>query len=268
LGTAFRRLLNDDGIPLFRDDLDLTRPSDIPNVLSAVDPDAVVNCAAYTNVDQAEEEEELATTVNGTAVGVISEWCVLHGRPLLTFSTDYVFDGQSDSSYLESSPTDPINAYGRSKLVGEELLAGSGALVVRTSWVISGSHPNFVATMLKLAGEGKTLRVVDDQIGCPTITADLAKTSYEALRSGAIGLLHVTNQGPTTWFDLARAAIESAGLDPALVTPCSTDEYPTKARRPAYSVLGSERLGGLGIEPPPRWESSLPGVVQELRTWL
>lgn len=228
----------------------------------------MVNCAAYTKVDQAEDEEDLATKINGTAVGVLSEWCALYGRPLLTFSTDYVFDGQSDSPYLESAPTDPINAYGRSKLVGEELLAGSGALVVRTSWVISGSHRNFVATMLRLAREGGRLRVVDDQVGCPTIATDLAKTAYEALRSGVTGLLHVTNQGPATWFDLACAAIERAGLNPGVVTPCSTDEYPTKAKRPAYSVLASERLGPLGIESPQPWEVSLPGVVEELMTWL
>jgi dTDP-4-dehydrorhamnose reductase len=261
-------LLDQQAVSLFREDLDLSRTFDIANILGEVDPEAVVNCAAYTKVDQAEDEEELATTVNGTAVGILSEWCDLHRRPLLTFSTDYVFDGRADTPYLESSPTDPVNAYGRSKLVGEELAAGADALVVRTSWVISGSHPNFVATMLRLAGEGEHLRVVDDQIGCPTIAMDLAQTSYEALQLGATGLLHVTNQGPTSWYQLARASIETAGLDPAVITPCTTDEYPTRAKRPAYSVLASERLGELGIEPPPRWEASLPGVVEEITTWL
>ncbi|MGB8361858.1 MAG: dTDP-4-dehydrorhamnose reductase [Acidimicrobiia bacterium] len=261
-------MLDGDCIALFRQVLDIGQTAAIPATLDQVDPEAVINCAAYTKVDQAEDEEELATTVNGTAVGILAEWCARRGRPLLTFSTDYVFDGQSDTPYLESSPTDPVNAYGRSKLVGEQTAVGSGALVVRTSWVISGSHQNFVATMLRLAGEGKNLRVVDDQFGCPTIARDLAVTSHQALRTGAQGLLHVTNQGPTTWFQLARAAVDLAGLDPALVTPCPTDAYPTKARRPAYSVLASERAAGLGVELPPHWETSLPDVVSEIRTWL
>ena len=268
MGTAFRRLLDDGCISLFREDLDLSRPESIPAVLERVGPDAVINCAAYTKVDQAEDEEELATAVNGTAVGALAEWCARRRRPLLTFSTDYVFDGEADTPYLESSPTDPVNAYGRSKLVGEKSAVEAGALVVRTSWVISGSHPNFVATMLRLAGEGRDLRVVDDQVGCPTIAHDLAVTSLEAFRAGATGLLHVTNQGPTTWFRLARASVELAGFDPGLINPCSTAEYPTKATRPAYSVLASERAAGLGVELPPPWETSLPDVVSEIKTWL
>ncbi len=143
----------------------------------------------------------------------------------------------------------------------------SRRLVVRSSWVISGSHPNFVATMIRLAGQ-RQLNVVDDQHGCPTVCADLAHTALEAMESGISGVLHVTNQGPTTWYELAKSAVAEAGLDPGVVTPCPTSEYPTEAARPAYSVLGSERLESSGVTRPPHWRESLPGVVAEIKTWI
>jgi dTDP-4-dehydrorhamnose reductase len=267
LGTAFVRLLRDDAIPITRSDLDLLDTSSIGPVLDDLGPDAVVNCAAYTQVDKAESEEDLATHINGDAVGVMADWAEVNHVPFLTFSTDYVFRGDSSSPYLESSPTDPINAYGRSKLEGERLAMTHGGLVVRTSWVISGSHPNFVATMVRLAAQ-RELRVVDDQRGCPTVCADLAVASLQALRSGLRGMLHITNAGPTTWFELARAAAMEAGLDPEMISPCSTAEYPTEAARPAFSVLGSERLEASGIARPPHWRESLPQVVAEIKTWI
>lgn len=267
LGTAFCRLLGDQALAVHRDRLDLGRPERIPAFLEELAPEAVVNCAAYTKVDDAENEERLATRINTEAVGAMARWAGEAGRPFLTFSTDYVFNGEATSPYVESHETDPINAYGRSKLGGERLTVEAGGLVVRTSWVISGSHPNFAATMIRLAPE-RALKVVDDQIGCPTVAQDLARGSYEALRSNVAGLLHLVNQGPTTWFGLARAAVREAGLDPALISPCSTEEYPTPAKRPAYSVLGSERLDPSGLEPLPAWEESLPELVSELKTWI
>jgi dTDP-4-dehydrorhamnose reductase len=261
------RLLGDEALPVTRADLDLTKIEAIPGFLDDLAPQAVINCAAYTKVDLAEREEELATRINSDAVGVMAEWSALRNRPLLTFSTDYVFNGESSTPYVESSPTDPVNAYGRSKLRGEELAIEADALLVRTSWVISGSHPNFVATMLRLAEE-RALQVVDDQHGCPTICADLAPVTAEALRSGVTGLLHVTNQGPTTWFELARATIAEAGLNPELVSACTTADFPTEAPRPAYSVLDSERILRLGLDRLPPWRESLPAVVAEIRTWL
>ncbi|MGH8874815.1 MAG: dTDP-4-dehydrorhamnose reductase [Acidimicrobiia bacterium] len=261
LGTAFRRLLPE-AAHLTRRHLDLGDPGSVGEALAGHRPELVINCAAYTAVDRAEDEEEAATVVNGEAVGAMAEWCASHHSKLVTFSTDYVFDGSGNRPYLESDPTDPINAYGRSKRLGEELVlaAHPDALVVRTSWVISGTHPNFVATMLRLAPE-RVLTVVDDQRGCPTVAADLAAATLRALEVGASGLLHLTNQGPTTWLGLARAALELAGIDPERVQPCATADYPTKARRPAYSVLGSERLEVLGIEPLPPWKATLPHLV-------
>jgi dTDP-4-dehydrorhamnose reductase len=227
----------------------------------------VINCAAYTAVDRAEEEEDLATSINSTAVAVLAEWAAGRSRPFLSFSTDYVFDGLADQPYVEASPTNPVNAYGRSKLPGETLAVSHGALVVRTSWVISGSHPNFVATILRKARE-QDLHVVDDQRGCPTVAADLARASYDALRSGVTGLLHLTNEGETTWYELARTSVGLAGLDPSRISSCATEDYPTPARRPAYSVLASERLEDLGLEPLPHWRTSIWDVVDELKTWI
>lgn len=264
LGTAFRTLLPDATF-LTRSHLDLSRPESIPEVLDRLGPELVLNCAAYTAVDRAEEEEDLATAVNGRSVGEMARWCAGHGARFVTYSTDYVFDGTAVEPYVESSATDPVNAYGRSKLVGEQatLEAGGEALVVRTSWVISGTHPNFVATMLRLAPE-RELRVVDDQWGCPTIAPDLARATLDALDGGATGILHLTNTGPTTWYRLAREALRRAGIPDGRLTPCTTADYPTPAARPAYSVLGSERRSELGIPDLPEWQRSLDGVVRGL----
>jgi dTDP-4-dehydrorhamnose reductase len=264
MGTAFRTLLPGARY-VGRTELDLTRTGEIAGFLADARPSGIVNCAAYTAVDDAEDHERLATAVNGEAVGVMAAFAAERAIPFVTFSTDYVFRGDAVEPYLESSPTDPVNAYGRSKLAGERaaLNAHPGALVVRTSWVISGTHPNFVATMLRLAPE-RTLSVVADQHGCPTIADDLARAALEAMRRGVTGILHLTNEGPTTWYELARAAVSEAGIDPDRVRPCTTAEYPTQAARPSYSVLGSERRDGLGLEPLPHWRASLPGVVAGL----
>jgi dTDP-4-dehydrorhamnose reductase len=267
VGTAFTTVIPDATF-LTRADLDLatTTPEQVARLFTDLRPSLVVNCAAYTAVDRAEEEPELATRVNGEAVGWLAAGAAEAGARFVTYSTDYVFAGTGTRPYLESDPVDPVNAYGRSKLAGERaaLDAGGEALVVRTSWVISATHPNFVATMLRRAAAGQPSRVVDDQRGCPTVAADLARATLDAVEAGASGLLHLTNQGETTWYRLASAAVEQAGLDPGLVTPCPTSDYPTPARRPAYSVLGSERRSGFGLAPIPEWHLSLPAVVSGL----
>ena len=268
VGTAFRAVLPDARF-LTRADLDLSDLTAIPTVLRTLAPTLVVNCAAYTAVDRAEAEIEQAELVNGRAVGVMAEVTAELGAQFVTYSTDYVFSGNGTRPYVESDPTDPVNAYGRSKALGERLAleANPRALVIRTSWVISGTHPNFVATMLRLSRE-RPLRVVDDQLGCPTVASDLAVATAAAIEKRASGLLHLTNQGPTTWFGLARRAVELAGIDPERIQPCATADYPTPARRPAYTVLGSERRDVLGVEPLPPWEESLPKVVEQILTWL
>lgn len=265
LGTAFRRVVPE---ARFVDlgDFDLTRGDLLVEALAGMRPEAIINCAAFTAVDRAEQEEARATEVNGTAVGVMAAYAAVQVIPFLTFSTDYVFPGDGTSPYLESSPTAPLNAYGRSKLAGERAALGicPDALVVRTSWLVSGTHPNFVATVLRLAAD-REVKVVDDQWGCPTMVDDLAPAAWAALQAGVTGVLHLTNSGETTWFRFARAAVALAGLDPGRIVPCTTAEYPTAARRPGYSVLGSERRGPLGLADLPPWEESLPAVVEGLR---
>jgi dTDP-4-dehydrorhamnose reductase len=264
LGTAFRKVLPDatliDIAELDLTDLDLVREA-----LEEMAPAGIVNCAAYTAVDRAEEDEALATLINGEVVRVMAEYTARAGVPFLTFSTDYVFPGDASEPYLESHPTDPINAYGRSKLAGEQaaLAANPDALVVRTSWLVSGTHPNFIATMLRLAPE-RELTVVADQVGCPTMADDLAPAAWRAIEAGGRGILHLTNSGPTTWHEFASEAVRLGGIDPGRIKPCTTADYPTPARRPAYSVLGSERRGPLGLGDLPHWRDSLPAVVEGL----
>jgi dTDP-4-dehydrorhamnose reductase len=264
VGTALRAVLDEVIAPSRSEvDLETTGFDGLKRLVEETRPDVIVNCAAYTAVDRAEDEPSLADTVNGRAVGTLAEVAARAGVPLVTYSTDYVFDGAASGPYLESSPTNPVNAYGRSKLLGEELALSSNprALVIRTSWVISRTHPNFVSTMLRLAREGREIKVVDDQRGCPTLADHLAAATVQAVARDASGLLHITNQGETTWFELALAAITDAGLDPTLISPCSTSEYPTKAVRPAYSVLGSERTGALGLPALPQWRDALNSIL-------
>lgn len=263
LGSAITRVLGTRALELTRDDIDLADPSRIPLVLDGLRPSGLINCAAYTNVDGAENNEDLATVVNGAAVAVMARWAADRGRRFLTFSTDYVFDGDASSPYTESSPTGPINAYGRSKLEGELAALAAGALVVRTSWLLSGSHPNFVANIIRTARE-RPVQVVTDQTGCPSIANDVALKSWEAMELGVTGLLHVTNEGSASWFDLAREALILARIAPEQVRPCTSSDFPSAARRPAYSVMISERFDEIGLSPLPHWTESLGDVVGDI----
>lgn len=264
LGTALRPLLArraDVATPL-RARLDLDDPGGVAETLDHLRPEVVVNVGGWTAVDDAEEHEDAATRANGESVGVMAEWVAAHGGWLLTMSTDYVFDGRGDQPLLEDHPTDPVNAYGRSKLVGEQAALATGrALVVRTSWLVSATHPNFVATMLSLLERGIDPRVVDDQTGCPTVAVDLAEAIDHLVRRRPTGIVHVTNRGETTWFGLAREAARLAGHDPERISPCGTQEYPTPAQRPAWSVLGSTRRQELGLARPRPWQQALVDVV-------
>jgi dTDP-4-dehydrorhamnose reductase len=245
-----------------RSELDLAQPETLPPAVAALSPEAIINCAAYTAVDAAEDDEETATIVNGRAVGVLAELAAERGIPFVTFSTDYVFDGTATTPYVESSPPNPINAYGRSKLAGERAALGANpdALVIRSSWVFSATHRNFVTTVLERAAAG-VIEVVDDQWGTPTSAGDLAAAALQAMGSGASGILHITNQGVTTWFEFARTACELAGIDSAQVRATTTASYPTPARRPRYSVLGTERADALGFAPLRPWQDALAATL-------
>lgn len=266
LGTAFTSLIGPaDALCAARSDLDLADGDRIEPFLREHRPEIVINCAAYTAVDRAEREPNLAAAINTEAVRRLSEAATDCGFRFVTFSTDYVFDGSLERPYVESDTPNPVNVYGRTKLEGEQhaLATHPSALVIRTSWVISATHRSFVTAMVRLA-TGKGGRVVDDQHGRPTIASDLAAATLDAIDRGASGLLHLTNGGETTWFDLARTVVRLAGLDPMKIRPCTTDEYPTPARRPRNSILASERISQLGIAPLPDHRSSLPGVIDGL----
>ena len=265
LGTAFLRLLGDQASAVTRDQLDLGDLAQIESWVGSTGPELVINCAAYTAVDAAEDDTATAKLVNATAVGRLAEATARHGAGLVTFSTDYVFDGRKEGGYVESDPTHPQNVYGSTKLEGERLALRhhAHALVIRTSWVLSGTHRNFASTMLDLIAKGQ-VRVVDDQKGHPTLVDDLAAGTMQAVGRGASGLLHMANQGVTTWYGLAREIAEIARLDPDRVTPISTEEFPRPAVRPRNSVLNSERLEPLGIPPLAHYRPSLERVVGHL----
>ncbi len=265
LGSAFRRRLGDSARYLEQDDLDLTDVATIRPTIEDLSPTLVINCAAYTAVDEAEEDEETARLVNATAVGAMAEVSNDIGASLVTFSTDYVFDGTSERPYVESDETKPINAYGRTKLEGEQLALGASpqTLVIRTSWLLSGTHPNFAATMLRLIAAGP-VQVVDDQRGHPTFVDDLVAATLDALEAGATGVLHLANRGTTTWYGLAREIADLAGLDAGRVHPVGTDAFPRPALRPANSVLDSVRFDEFGLAPLPDYHESLDQAVAQL----
>lgn len=241
-------------IPWDKADLDITRREQVLEKISQEKPDAIINAAAYTAVDQCESQEDLATRVNGDAVGYLAEAARTLGIPIVHYSTDYVFAGDLSLGYSEDAPRKPLNAYGRSKAVGEERLEKSGSkyYLIRTSWLYGRQGKNFVDTMLRLADEKTELRVVNDQRGKPTYAADLARATLGILTaSRPFGIYHVTNEGETTWFDFAVRILKAAGKQTPVV-PVSSKEYPTPAKRPMFSSLINTKL------PPMRlWEEAL-----------
>ena len=246
--------------------IDITQPTSVAAALDSVAPDVVVNAAAYTAVDAAEEHEATALQVNGVGPGVLAAGVSQRpGCQLVHISTDYVFDGSARTPYAEDAPTNPASAYGRTKAVGEEEVLTAlpdRGYVVRTAWLYGANGANFVKTMLRLAGERETLAVVDDQRGQPTWSHDLAEQIVALVDAEApAGIYHGTSSGETTWFDFTREIFRLAGLDPDRVQPTTTDKFPRPAPRPAYSVLGHERWVQVGIAPIRDWQ---PALVEAL----
>jgi len=246
-----------------RDRVDLAQPS----TLSSGVPEgtgAVINCSGWTNVDLAESNEVEATQLNGHGVGALAERCREVGAVLVHYSTDYVFSGDATAPYAVDHPRAPLNAYGRSKALGEQLLEASGAryVLIRTSWVYAPWGKNFVRTILGAAQKRPVLRVVNDQRGRPSSAEQLAENSLRLLEAGGLGTFHLSDAGQCTWFDFASRAIARAGLT-CQVDPCSSAEYPSPARRPSYSVLDLSRAEAL-IGPCRSWQDSLDAVVPRL----
>ena len=241
--------------------LDLGRPEAIQSVVAEVKPDVVINCGAYTQVDRCESEAELAMRINGTAVGWLADACEAQGVLLIQISTDYVFDGTNTRPYREDDPTNPMSVYGHTKLEGERQAARcTRHLIARTSWLYDAWGKNFLNTMLNAAAQGRALRVVDDQVGAPTTCRALARQLKVAAEQNWQGIVHTTCQGETTWHGFAKAIFAAKGIYVDL-NPCTSAEYLTPARRPAYSVLDGARRRSLGTDLMPDWKDALAEVI-------
>ena len=252
---------------------DFDQPDSLPALLERVRPSVVVNAAAYTAVDRAEQEPEAAFRANAQAPGVIARWCAAHAVPLVHYSTDYVFDGQGARPYREEEPTAPLGVYGTSKRDGEDAVRAAGGrhLIFRTAWVYASHGANFLRTMLRVGAERDELRVVADQIGTPTPAALIADITAQALQhpAGLSGTWHLTAAGQTSWHGFAEAIFAEALAAGVLtkvprVEAIASSEYPTPAKRPAWSVLNNRKLQqDFGIVLP-QWQQGVKRVIAEL----
>lgn len=253
---------------LDRNELDLAKPEAFESIFKQYKPAFFINAGAYTGVDRAESEKELAMAVNGIAPGKIASLCNSYQTRLIHISTDYVFDGNGTSPYRADQPTSPLNYYGETKLKGEQAaLAGSpSTVIIRTAWVYSAYGHNFVKTMLRLMDERSSINVVSDQVGAPTYARDLAVAIMDIVEQGAshTGIYHFSNEGKISWYDFAMAIRDLAGLS-CEVKAISTKDFPTPAKRPAYSVLDkSSLIRDYGIQPR-EWKTALQECLSYLR---
>ncbi len=294
VGAELARMLPEIGdvVAVDRQQLDLAHPDQIRRIVRDIRPEVIVNAAAYTPVDLAEREESIAQAINTDAPGVMAEEARKIGAALVHYSTDYVFDGAKTTPYSETDPTNPINAYGRTKLGGEHAIRATGVphLILRTQWVYGNRGKNFLLTILRLASEREELRVVNDQFGAPTWSHEIARATAsilgKSLRSdtGAqpleevSGTYNMTAAGQTNWHEFAVAILDGtlrapreswlrAGGGKALlarrIVPIKTQDYPTPARRPAYSVLSTRRLAETFAVQLPEWRAQLDSVLAE-----
>ncbi|MEH1015139.1 dTDP-4-dehydrorhamnose reductase [Micromonospora sp. CPCC 206060] len=275
LGRDLVAILTATGRPITaagRRRLDITDPDAVRAAVQG--HELVINAAAWTDVDGAEQQETTATRVNGTGVAHLAESCAATGARLMHVSTDYVFAGDATEPYPEHAPTAPVNAYGRSKLAGERAVLArlpEHGYVVRTAWLYATHGRNFVRTVLRLAAEREHLDVVDDQVGQPTwsylLAGRLVELAGAAVASRApAGIYHGTCTGQTSWYGLARAVFTLAGLDPERIRPVGSDRFPRPARRPAYSVLAHQRWAAAGLPPLPHWQDALTAALTDRRS--
>lgn len=279
VGRALRQLLPQSEMLVApdRDALNLANPDNIRSTVRDCRPTLIINAAAYTAVDRAENEADLAMAVNGVAPGILAEEAKQLNATLVHYSTDYVFDGSKSGAYTESDIPNPLSVYGKTKLAGEQAVRAVGAAhyILRTSWVYAAEGANFVNTILRLARERPELRIVDDQTGAPTWARAIAVMTLQMLNAGRDnanpqhGLYHLTASGAVTWCGFARAILDEAqkisGAVPPKLTPITTADYPLPARRPANSRLDTTRLTStFGITPAP-WQTMLAECMQEKR---
>lgn len=245
-------------------EMDITRPEQCLEQIQDFRPDAVINAAALTKVDYCESNEREAFLVNGEGAGNLAKAAAECGALLVHYSTDYVFDGQKMGAYLEEDAPNPQSVYGKSKLLGEELVRRqcSDHLILRTSWLFGRNGPNFIRTIVDLARKGTPLRVVNDQRGSPSYSEDVASHTLRMVEAGCRSTYHLTNSGFCTWYDLAVKALEFMGMEGVPVTPVSTREFPRPAPRPANSVLANCRLERDGVPPLRPWQGAVREYIE------
>ena len=253
------RAAGHDPVALSRARLDVTDPAAVAAAVAEARPDAIVNCAAWTDVDGAESERARAETVNGAGAGHVAVAAADAGAPLVHVSTDYVFDGRAREPYRESAPTGPLSAYGATKLEGERAVerAGGEHTIARSSWLFGAGGPNFVEKMLRLGAERDAVSVVTDQVGCPTFTGHLAEALVALAAAGPRGLVHVAGAGSCSWHDFAVEIFAQAGVD-CRVDPATTAAMARAAPRPAFSALASERADAPAL---PDWRDGLAAYL-------
>lgn len=251
-------------VALARAELDVTDAGAVERAFTTHRPEAVVNCAAWTDVDGAEAQEQAASAVNGAGSGHVARGAAQAGALTVHVSSDYVFDGRKSSPYVESDPPAPLSAYGRTKLEGEQAVAAARGrhAIVRSSWLFGIAGKNFVDTMLGLAAERGEVKVVTDQVGCPTWTGHLAPVLVGLAAGGGEGVFHVAGAGAASWNSLAAEAFRLAGVE-CRVEPATTEEFSRPATRPAYSVLGTERRDAPRLPP---WQEGLAAYLAERQT--
>lgn len=274
LGQEWSHFLNDKGVTcrgLASTDVDITRAQPVRKALDDNKPEIVVNCAAYTAVDRAEEDRERALKVNAEAAGLLAGECRKRGILLVHFSTDYVFAGTLEDKerlpegYTENQPVNPVNWYGETKRRGEEAVRSSGVnyLILRLSWLCGKYGSNFVKTMLRLAEPGKTLKVVNDQWGSPTFTDNVVHNTIALIRAGQTGTFHVSSRGLLTWFDFAKTIFQMT-QDKVNVEPVTSEQFSTVARRPYFSKLSTAKLASVrGTEVIP-WKEGLKKLLEDI----
>ena len=251
-------------------ELDVTDAGAVRQAVAQTRAEVIVNCAAYTNVERAEEDEEAADRLNRGAAENLARAAEENGATLIHVSTDYVFDGTGHRPYTEAMATSPLGAYGRTKLAGEEAVKASGCryLILRTAWLYSEYGNNFLKTMLRLTSERETLRVVFDQVGTPTYAGDLALAIFSLIEAGRYtgneGVYHFTDEGVCSWYDFAVEIAAAAGHGTCRIIPCHTSEYPTKAQRPAYSVLDKTKFKETFRMDIPHWREAMIYCMKRL----
>lgn len=249
------------------EEMDITDAGQVNRVMQSAAPDAVIHCSAYTAVDRAEDERELCHKVNAEGTKYIAEACARQDCKLLYLSTDYIFSGGGERPWEPDDEAEPLNVYGQTKYEGEqEIIKRLGKyFIVRISWVFGINGNNFIKTMIRLGKERGAVNVVDDQIGSPTYTADLAVLLVDMIESEEYGAYHASNEGICSWYEFAKEIFRAAGMGEVQVTPVSSDKFPAKAKRPSNSRMNKEKLVEKGFNKLPTWQDALRRYLQELQ---